>query len=83
MSEEKKKDLSVLMDPRTRPVQMTLEQAAARISNEVYNATALVEQLEGAGLIRGNGHHIRQKMAAMCEELFRERWNGPSDLDKN
>jgi len=71
-----KDKLTQALDPRLRPVQMTLEEAMAFISNRVYEATAIIEQLEGAGLISGNGHHARQKLAGLAAEEIKKRWLG-------
>lgn len=63
-----------MLDPRDSPVVMTLQEAVAEIGNAVYAATDLYERLEGAGLINGNGHHMRQKVADFAQELLRQRW---------
>lgn len=104
----KKPGLNELLDPRLRPVQMTLKDAEAElrkqigdldlrsaetdITNGIYSATELLERLEGAQLVLGNGHHMRQqltqKMTELLQEaedkiteaavaLLRERWQGP------
>jgi len=97
--------LSKALDPRTRPVQMTLDEACAameravrdatsiveascqpamhlavslddacaELSSALYEATELFERLEGAGLIGGNGHHARQRVAAQAVEWLRNR----------
>ncbi len=67
------------LDPRTRPVQMTLDEACARISSDVYRATELFDRLEGAGLIDGNSHHARQKLATAAVESLRARWKNQAD----
>lgn len=71
--------LKKAVDPRTRPVQLTLEEACSQMSNAVYASTALFEQLEGAGLIFGNGHHARQLVAQFAVKEIRERWNKSED----
>jgi phosphotransacetylase len=58
---------------------MTLEEAQAKIQNEVYAATLILEKLEVAGLVTGNGHHMRQKVAAFASEMVKERWTGPRE----
>lgn len=55
---------------------MTLEMAANEISNAVYLATGLIEKLERAGKVNGNGHHARQHLAKVAEEEMRMRWRG-------
>lgn len=57
----------------------TLEQASAELSRAVYEATSLLEQLEAAGLIGGNAHHARQKLASAAVEDLRERWVDKKD----
>lgn len=51
-----------------------LEEAKVEISNSVYEATSLFEFLENAGKIRGNGHHMQQRIALFAAELMEERW---------
>lgn len=59
---------------------MSLADASAKISNRVYAATGLIEQLEyckskdGGKRIRGNGHHLRQEIAAFAAKLLKENW---------
>lgn len=50
------------------------ERLAVDLGNNIYAAAWLYEALEYKGVILGNGHHIRQKLVAMAEELFNERW---------
>lgn len=59
---------------------VTLEDASVEISNRVYAAAGLIEQLEfcksndGGKRIRGNGHHIRQEIAEFAKKLLKENW---------
>ena len=53
---------------------MDLEDAQHAIENCVYEATALIEQLEQAGKVGGNGHHCRQKLAAAAKDEVAGRW---------
>ncbi len=53
---------------------MTLDDAVSNLSNRVYDATRIVEELEYAGRFRGNGHHLRQEIAAFAVKLLREQW---------
>jgi len=53
---------------------MDLNKAKNELSNAVYQATFLIEMLESVGKVRGNGHHIRQKLAKMVEDFLGERW---------
>lgn len=50
-----------------------LDDAANELSNEVYAATSIIERLEAKGLLLGNGHHIRQKLADDAVRMLRER----------
>jgi len=59
--------------------QMTLKEAEAEVSKAVYAATKIFEDLEAQGVILGNGHHARQKLAALAVEDLRSRWKGSSD----
>ena len=53
---------------------MDLETAEARLSSAVYAATALFEDLEHAGQIRGNGYQVRQQIAEWTVNEVRRRW---------
>ena len=59
---------------------MSLKDAQVELSNALYAASKLIEELEytknskGAKKVQGNGHHIRQRIAAFGEELLAERW---------
>lgn len=61
---------------------MTLQDAEAELSKRVYAATRLIEELEFAGHVRGNGHHIRQEIAAFAVKLLREQWEESNDRRK-
>ena len=54
--------------------EMTLERAKSRLSNLVYEAAGLIEKLEQAGKVRGNGHHARQKIAQFAVDDLGSRW---------
>lgn len=56
------------------PKTMSLEEAKTQLGNEIYKAAALIEQLEYAGRVDGNGHHMRQKVAEFAKDLLGERW---------
>lgn len=59
---------------------MPLADAMVEISNQVYEATGLIEQLEyckandGGKRIRSNGHHLRQEIAEFAKKLLKENW---------
>lgn len=53
---------------------MDLDKVVAVVSNQVYHASLIFERLENAGKIKGNGHHVAQKVAAFAEEMVKERW---------
>lgn len=74
--ERKVRDLDEAMDPRLRPAQMTLDDAKSDLSKAVYAATDIIERLEGAGLIAGNGHHLRQELARHAVDVLEKRWIG-------
>jgi phosphotransacetylase len=61
-------------DEAEDPHPTTLEEASAEVSKAVYAATAAFERLEGDGLIMGNGHHARQKLAQAAVEDLKARW---------
>lgn len=41
---------------------------------KVYEATKILEELEREGLVFGNGHHMRQAIAAEAVEMLKLRW---------
>ena len=53
---------------------MSLEDAETHLSNAVYQATAILEGLEHAGKVFGNGHHARQNAALAAVVELRGRW---------
>jgi hypothetical protein len=53
---------------------MDLDTARTHLENAVYEAAALIEKLEYAGKVDGNGHHARQKIAALAGEELASRW---------
>ena len=55
---------------------MACDRAALTAANEAYEALHIFEDLEMAGKIRGNGHHMRQRIAEAAASLVRERWIG-------
>lgn len=70
------------MEPRPLPDtyrDMTLDQAAADISNTIYASSGLFEDLENAGHIRANGHHLRQQLAEYAQKLLRDTWAAKPD----
>jgi len=54
---------------------MDLATASAKLSNRVYEAALLLETLEYARRIDGNGHHLAQRVAEFAETLLKEHWN--------
>jgi len=53
---------------------LSREDLAAELSNAVYAATALLERMEDAGRILGNGHHKRQRVTAFAVEEMLHSW---------
>lgn len=51
-----------------------LTEARADLSNAVYKAAEIFERMERLGLIRGNGHHMRQALAEHAVKMLEERW---------
>lgn len=62
--------------PKPDPVP-DLPEAERQLRNAIYEASRIFETLERAGLIKGNGHHARQKLAQKAVDDLRERWIGP------
>ena len=52
---------------------MTVPAIKVWIEQEFYIAGRIFEQLEDAGLIYGNGHHMAQAVARYAVELFEKR----------
>lgn len=65
------------LDPRKQPVKCSLKDAEAVLSNDVYAATELFEHLEASGLVKGNGHHLRQAVVEFAVSELRKRWQEP------
>ena len=53
---------------------LSREDAETAIATAVYEATKLIETLEGCGRISGNGHHARQKLAELARQELESRW---------
>lgn len=53
---------------------MSLAEAEAELKNKVYEATKLLETLENAGKLRGNGHHARQEVSDLAGSILKQRW---------
>lgn len=53
---------------------LNYEDAKVIIENAVYEATILIERLENAGKVSGNGHHARQAAAKAAADILKERW---------
>jgi hypothetical protein len=53
---------------------MTLEMAKLMVERRIYTAGLIFEELERAGLIYGNGHHMAQKFAAEAVLQVEMRW---------
>ena len=48
------------------------------LGNKVYEACAIIEKLEGLGMIIGNGHHARQEIADYAIKILKLRWRDDS-----
>lgn len=53
------------------------------IGNQVYKDTYFLEDLEFAKLIHGNGHHMRQHIVQIVQDLILERWNNDEESNKS
>ena len=60
---------------------MSLEDAKTALSNAVYEASCLLERLEYAGKVNGNGHHARQAVAKFATDELESRWRA-NDTDQ-
>lgn len=59
---------------------ISLEDALQQLSNSVYTNTALIEKLEGQGLVDGNGHHARQYLAVEAQVTLLKRWRNKDEV---
>ena len=53
---------------------MTLDRAISEIGNAVYAACGMYEELEFAGSVVGNGHHMRQYAAEAAMKILFKQW---------
>ena len=53
---------------------LTYEQAKAMLENTIYEASELLERLEGAGKVTGNCHHARQNICSYAVAELEQRW---------
>jgi hypothetical protein len=67
------------MDKIERARCSTLEGAKSYVTHEVYRTALIFERLEDEGLIKGNGHHLAQRLAAEAERLLEESWQEKKD----
>jgi hypothetical protein len=52
---------------------MSDEEIEVQISNHIYKAALIFEDLEHAGKFIGNGHHMAQHIAKLVVEIYRQR----------
>ncbi len=64
----------VVDEHRERLKNMTLAEAKAELSNAIYRAGAIIEDLEHAGKVHGNGHHARQHLCEAATKELESRW---------
>ena len=50
------------------------DEIEAFVGNVIYYTSLIFEKLEDAGRIRGNGHHIAQKISSYAQEQLKEHW---------
>ena len=60
---------------------MSLEEAERVLGNAVYVVGCFYEQLEHAGKVHGNGHHMAQNLAAMSAKPLRDQWNDKDEVE--
>lgn len=58
-----------------------LELALAEISNQVYLATSMIEDLESQQDLIGNGHHLRQELALRAQVLVFNHWKNEAEKE--
>ena len=58
---------------------MSLEDAKAALANAVYEASYLLERLEYAGKVNGNGHHARQAVAKFATDELESSWRANAE----
>lgn len=59
---------------------MTKERAMQLVEREVFQATQLFEKLEGAQVLMGNGHHMRQHVAKLAADYMDERFTQAEEI---
>ena len=75
MSEGQVERQETMEERHERLKKLSFEEVRARVSNKVYEATRLIEDLEGAGVLRCNGHHVRQRIAALATDELKSIWD--------
>jgi hypothetical protein len=74
MTNEKKETGFERMDREMKELkEMGWEHLKAEVGNEIYQATSILERLENASRIWGNGHHWRQQIVGIIMEHMEER----------
>ena len=60
--------------------EMDLEQTLAFVGNAVYQVATVLERLEDADRIQGNGHHMAQELSARAQGEVIERWRDRDEV---
>lgn len=58
------------------------EDAAGVLYRRVYEAAKPIEELQDQGLVDGNGHHARQKIAQAAVKELRSRWRAGAEVGR-
>ena len=53
----------------------------AELGNRVYFASRLIERLEQAGLVSGNGHRAAQSISRFAIDELRKQWIQPATME--
>ena len=54
--------------------ELTKDEARQLVATAVYDATKIIERLQSAGKLSGNGHHARQQLAEHAADELASRW---------
>jgi len=60
---------------------MDLAKAETDLTNNVYEAVKLLEQLQFENKLDGNGHHARQAIAQFAVAELRARWHNRQEAE--
>jgi hypothetical protein len=54
---------------------MDKETLINEVMKNIYEAAELLEQAQDAGLLFGNGHHMRQAVSHSAKKIIKKQWS--------